>query len=104
MAREGPLSQGTRLRIMAALSALPEESVLEFGALRELLDVTAGNLSSHLRVLEEAGYVAVDKGYVGRRPRTWLRATPEGREAFRREMEALLALAGSAPGLQDRRR
>ncbi|MDR7415094.1 MAG: transcriptional regulator [Armatimonadota bacterium] len=93
MARDA-LAQGTRLRIMAALSALPEESALEFEALRELLGLTPGNLSAHLRVLEEAGYVAVDKGYVGRRPRTWVRATPEGREAFREELETLLALSG----------
>ncbi|MCS7173097.1 MAG: transcriptional regulator [Armatimonadetes bacterium] len=87
------LAQGTRLRIMAALSSLPEGSALEFEALRELLDLTPGNLSAHLRVLEEAGYIAVDKGYVGRRPRTWIRATPKGREAFREELETLLELS-----------
>jgi DNA-binding transcriptional ArsR family regulator len=87
------LAQGTRLRIVAALSALPEESALEFEALRQLLGLTPGNLSAHLRVLEEAGYVAVDKGYVSRKPRTWVRATPKGREAFRYELETLLRLS-----------
>ncbi len=81
---------------MAALSALPEDGEMEFGALRELLDLTAGNLSSHLRVLEEAGYVSVQKGYVGRKPRTWLRATAARRQAFRQELEGILALAGVA--------
>lgn len=94
---EDPLTQGTRLGIMAALSALPEGVDTEFGALRELLNLTAGNLSSHLRVLEEAGYITVQKRYVGRRPRTWLQATPAGREAFRRELETLQALARTAP-------
>ena len=48
----------------------------DFGYLRDALGLTPGNLSKHLTVLEEAGLIEVEKGYVGRRPRTWVRITP----------------------------
>jgi DNA-binding MarR family transcriptional regulator len=65
---------------------------VEFGYLRESLELTAGNLSRHITVLAEAGLVEVDKGYEGRRPRTWVRITPPGRTALAAEMAALGAL------------
>ena len=57
-----------------------------------LFDVTNGNLSAHVTVLANAGLVTVDKGFVGNRPRTWLRATAKGRATFRAEMAALSKL------------
>lgn len=66
----GPTSRGSRLCFMAALSALPEESGLTFGALGQLLDVTGRHPLPHLRVLEEASHVVAGKGCVGRMPRT----------------------------------
>lgn len=86
------IHQPTRLRIMAALVALDADTRIEFSMLRDMLDLTDGNLSAHLRTLEESGYVAVDKGYVGRRPRTWVRVTEAGRQAFENHVIALEAI------------
>ncbi len=81
------------------------EARAEFGYLRDALTVTPGNLSRHLTVLEEAGLVQVEKGYQGRRPRTWVRITGEGRAALAAELTALTELVrrhrqgnGSAAG------
>jgi DNA-binding MarR family transcriptional regulator len=65
---------------------------VEFGYLREALGLTSGNLSTHLMVLEEAGLVRVEKGYEGRRPRTWVSITRPGRAALASEMAALTEL------------
>jgi DNA-binding MarR family transcriptional regulator len=73
----------------------------EFGYLREALGLTPGNLSRHLTVLEEAGLVTVEKGYSGRRPRTWVRITRQGRAALAAELAALAELLrrhGTAQG------
>jgi DNA-binding MarR family transcriptional regulator len=68
------------------------EAKAEFGYLRDALGLTAGNLSRHLTVLEEAGLVQVEKGYAGRRPRTWVRITSQGRAALAAELAALTEL------------
>ena len=68
------------------------EARAEFGYLRDTLGLTPGNLSRHLTVLEEAGLVRVDKGYQGRRPRTWVRITSQGRTALAAELAALTEL------------
>ena len=81
-----------RLRIMTTLCALPAGDRLTFPKLQQLLDATAGNLSTHLRRLEEAGYVAVTKGFAGRVPRTEVEATATGRRAFEDYVLALRAL------------
>jgi DNA-binding MarR family transcriptional regulator len=65
------------------------EARADFGYLREALDLTPGNLSRHLTVLEEAGLVQVEKGYEGRRPRTRVRITRQGRSALATELAAL---------------
>ena len=65
----------------------------EFGYLRETLGLTSGNLSTHLTVLEDAGLVRVEKGYEGRKPRTWVSITRQGRAALAAELEALTRLA-----------
>jgi DNA-binding MarR family transcriptional regulator len=64
----------------------------EFGYLRGALGLTPGNLSKHLTVLEEAGMIQVEKGYAGRRPRTWVRITRQGRAALAAELAALAEL------------
>jgi DNA-binding MarR family transcriptional regulator len=64
----------------------------DFGYLRQALGLTSGNLSTHLMVLEEAGLIQVEKGYEGRRPRTWVSITREGRAALAAEMAALTEL------------
>ena len=81
-----------RLRIMATLAAVPVGDELHFPRLRELLDMTAGNLSTHLSKLEGAGYVQQNKTYSGRSPATYLALTPEGRVAFERYVHNLRAL------------
>jgi DNA-binding MarR family transcriptional regulator len=86
------IHQPTRLRIMAALVSLDEGDKADFGFLRDLLDLTDGNLSAHLQRLEEANYVAVEKTFEGRRPKTWIEATPEGRDAFAAHVNALECL------------
>ena len=68
------------------------EARADFGYLRDALDLTPGNLSRHLTVLEDAGLIQVEKGYAGRRPRTWVRITSAGRAALAAEVDALAEL------------
>jgi len=77
---------------LGILTITAEADRAEFGYLREALDLTPGNLSRHLTVLEDAGLVNVEKGYEGRRPRTWIRITREGRTALSAELDVLAAL------------
>ncbi|MEU9129942.1 transcriptional regulator [Kitasatospora sp. NPDC048540] len=65
---------------------------VEFGFLRTALGLTAGNLSQHLTVLEKAGLVGIEKGYEGRRARTWLSLTPAGHQALQDEVTQLKRL------------
>ncbi|MEZ0093622.1 winged helix-turn-helix domain-containing protein [Streptacidiphilus sp. EB129] len=97
--------QRARLGILAVLHETPR---VDFSFLREVLDLTAGNLSRHLQVLEEAGLVVVDKGYEGRRARTWVRITRNGRAEFGKEIARLRELIrrvdasmGDEPGATD---
>ncbi len=68
-----------RLAIMSALAASPE---LAFTDLRNLLEMTDGNLTTHIRTLQQAGYVSVAKSYRNNRPLTTCSLTPAGRKAF----------------------
>ena len=78
--------QRVRLGILAVLG---ETAECTFTALRSHLEVTDGNLSRHLQVLVEAGFVDMRKGYQGSRPCTWLKLTRAGRSALRHELTAL---------------
>jgi DNA-binding IclR family transcriptional regulator/DNA-binding HxlR family transcriptional regulator len=80
------IHQRVRLAIVSSLA--PVES-LEFGALKELLGLTDGNLATHARVLEEAGYLAIEKEFKGRKPLTIYSLTPKGRAAFAAYVEFL---------------
>lgn len=71
-----------RLRVVAALSTLREGDRLAFPRLQQILAMTAGNLSVHLRKLEDAGYVDVTKTHSGRTPTTLLSLSRRGRLAF----------------------
>lgn len=77
---------------LGILTIAAEAQRVEFGYLRETLGLTAGNLSRHITVLEEAGLVEVQKGYDGKRPRTWVRINGAGRSALAKEMSALREL------------
>ncbi|MEW2441296.1 winged helix-turn-helix domain-containing protein [Micromonospora marina] len=77
---------------LGILTIAAEGERVEVAYLREALALTAGNLSRHLTVLEEARLIEVEKGYHGRRPRTWIRITREGRQALHAEIAALQEL------------
>ena len=83
-----------RLGIMAYLA---NAEVADFNELKAALDATQGNLSVHLRKLEDAGYVAIDKSFFGRKPLTRARLTPVGRKAFAAYLKAIGRLLGEAP-------
>ncbi len=68
-----------RLGIMAYLAGADSA---EFNAIKAKLEATDGNLSVHLRKLEEAGYVAIEKSFVGKKPQTRVTLTPDGKKAF----------------------
>jgi DNA-binding MarR family transcriptional regulator len=86
LALDETVHQRVRLGILAVVS---EATECTFAVLRNELDLTDGNLSRHLRVLEEAGLLQIRKGYEGRRPCTWLRLTTRGHAALRDEIAAL---------------
>ncbi|MER6382182.1 transcriptional regulator [Streptomyces sp. NPDC001250] len=71
-----------RLKVMVALAGLAPDDRITFPRLQKLLDMTAGNLSTHLRKLEEAEYVEVTKTHERRTPVTHIALTPQGRLAF----------------------
>ena len=81
-----------RLGVMAYLSSA---ETADFNALKARLQATDGNLSVHLRKLEEAGYVAIDKSLVGKKPRTTVSLTDAGRKAFIRYLDAMARLVNS---------
>lgn len=84
----------SRLRITAALATLAPGESITFPRLQELLEMTPGNLSTHLRKLEEADYVEVAKAFTGRTPVTYLALTRVGRRAFEDYTEALRSVLG----------
>lgn len=75
-----------RLQIMSVL--VVNESY-DFNSLKELLDVTDGNLASHLKGLEKEEYIEVIKSFLGRKPNTRYRASPKGTQAFKAHLQAL---------------
>ncbi len=85
------IHEPARLAVMALLYSAEEADFLFL--LRES-GLTKGNLQSHLARLEEGGYVAIEKGYVGKIPHTVCRLTPHGRLAFKRYRKELKKLAG----------
>lgn len=83
-----------RLRL-GAMVYLADAEVADFTELKTALDATQGNLSVHLKKLEEAGYVAIEKTFVERKPLTRIRITPAGRRAFTAYLAAMGRLIGS---------
>lgn len=81
--------QRVRLGILAIAH---EARRVEFGFLRTALDLTTGNLSQHLTVLEKAGLVEIEKGYEGKRSRTWVHLTAAGKRALQDEISQLKRL------------
>ncbi len=87
-----------RLKVVATLNALPPGDRLAFPGLKDLLGMTAGNLSVHLTKLEEAGYVEIVKTHKGRTPVTYVALTKLGRAAFDEYTKAIRALLDNAGG------
>ena len=83
------IHQSLRLKIMAALNALPGGEAIEFTRLRAIVGATDGNLGAHLTTLEDAAYVAIAKDFVGKKPRTRIIMTRDGRRAFARHVAYL---------------
>ncbi len=71
------------------MSVLMVETVVDFNTLKELLQLTDGNLASHIRALEELGYVTVNKQFIGKKPNTTYSASAVGKEAFHEHLNAL---------------
>src|SRR3954471_23800718 len=76
------IHQRVRLKVMAALKALPPMESIEFVRLRKIVDATEGNLGSHIQTLEQAGYIAVEKDFSDNKPRTRIKLTRQGRRGF----------------------
>jgi DNA-binding MarR family transcriptional regulator len=94
------IHQSTRLKIMSVLNAMPEGEALEFKRLKAISQATDGNLGAHLGTLEKAGYVAIEKDFVGKRPRTRAQITRTGRRAYALHLQYLRDIieGGTAEG------
>ena len=84
----------SRIRL-GIMSALMVNDTLDFNALKELLELTDGNLASHLKALEQQEIIVVSKQFVGREPSTTYRATEQGKDLFRQHLAALEQLIGN---------
>ncbi len=78
----------SRVRL-GVMSALMVNDQVSFNELKELIQVTDGNLASHLKALEENGLIKVNKGFVGRKTNTTYAVTKAGEKAFRQHLDAL---------------
>jgi DNA-binding MarR family transcriptional regulator len=84
------IHQPVRLKIMAALKALPNREPIEFVRLRTIVDATEGNL-------EKSGYIEITKDFVGKKPRTRVAMTASGRRAFERYVDYLRGILDGTP-------
>jgi DNA-binding MarR family transcriptional regulator len=94
------IHQSLRLKIMATLNTLPRGDQIDFPKLKALLKATDGNLGAHISTLENAGYIAVEKDFAERKPRTRVSLTATGRRAFEGHVAYLRQLidGGGAEG------
>lgn len=83
------LSHSSRLQIMSVLVA---NDSYDFISLRELLNITDGNLATHIKALEREKYILVNKSFVDRKPSTRYKASEKGRSAFKKHIDALDSL------------
>lgn len=80
------------------MSILMVNESMAFSSLKDLLQLSDGNLASHLRALEEAGYLTVHKQFIGRKPNTSYSVSEAGRKAFQEHLNALEQLIKSQMG------
>jgi DNA-binding MarR family transcriptional regulator len=90
------LADRSRLALMVAIGSSVD--ALDFSTLQQRLELTKGNLSSHLRKLEEGGLIVVTKAFVDRRPRTTYRCTSEGKAALQTYLESVERVLREALG------
>ena len=83
------LEHRLRLQIM---SVLVTNDIFDFNSLKEILNVTDGNLASHIKALEKEKYISVTKTFVDRKPNTKYKATEKGRTSFKKHLDALEAV------------
>ena len=74
---------------LGIMTLLLQEGASDFASLKRTLGLTDGNLGAHIRVLEQGGYIEVEKKFEGRKPRTVCRVTASGRRAFTKYLDAL---------------
>ena len=91
------IHQTTRLRLMASLCHLDAGDWVDFTILKKELSLTDGNLGAQIIKLEEAKYLKIKKGFMGRRPRTQVQATTKGRSAFADHCDALRQIIDESP-------
>jgi hypothetical protein len=92
------IHQPARLRIMGALCGLCPAEQVDFGFLKNKLELTDGNLGAHLVTLEENGYIDVEKTFVGKKPKTFVAVTKAGRRAFDGHVAALRLILEAGKG------
>jgi DNA-binding MarR family transcriptional regulator len=78
----------SRLRL-GIMSALMVNDEVNFNELKELMQATDGNLASHIKALEESGFIKVQKGFIGRKTNTTYSVTKSGEKAFKAHLDAL---------------
>lgn len=103
MSADEIIHQSTRLRIMVVLNTLERREALEFTQLKAMIETTDGNLGAHIDTLARAGYVDVEKLFVGRRPQTRIKATTIGRKAFRGHIAFLRRIIDQAEAAKRRK-
>lgn len=84
----------SRIRL-GIMSALMVNAAINFNELKELLNITDGNLASHLKTLEENEYVKINKGFIGKKTNTTYAITKAGEKAFKTHLTALEKMIGS---------
>jgi DNA-binding MarR family transcriptional regulator len=99
LALDDLVHQRVRLGI---LTVTFETDRAEFGFIKELLDLTGGNLSQHLSALEIAGLISIEKGYEGKRARTWISITKFGKQALKAEIAQLKRLVRQMEAIESR--
>ena len=88
-----PFNNRIRLGIMSALMV---NEHLDFTSLKNLLEVTDGNLASHANALESIGYLSIEKAFIGRKPNTTYTITPKGKKAFENHLDGLSQILNSS--------
>lgn len=91
------IHQPVRLKIVAALAALPKDEQIDFTSIAKMHGLTDGNLGAHLAKLDGEGYVHIAKSFVNKKPRTQVSLSAKGRKAFAAHVKALQEILKGKP-------